>query len=335
MNEQPDRDPGAEHWLGRLLKAAGPRAGIPDSLHTRWSAHFAAELQAAIARRRAARWRIAAAIAAIGVAAMLSFAQREHPPVPAQQVVARIERVLGPVVRIEADGTAASLRKQTALRAGDRISIAAEGKLALDYAGLQLRCDSSTTLQFGAAEVQLLSGRIYIDSGSAPTSALTVNAAGVRVHHVGTQFIVSVFDKHARTSVREGSIRVEARERSLRLDARPGIAPRLELVDGVPGVVVEAPSRNDDWNWIHAIAPAFVLEGKSLDEFLGWATREAGIRLEYSNSAARDHAARTILHGTLPELPPLEALDLVIAGTLLEAHPGTPGVLHVAIAAPH
>jgi hypothetical protein len=72
-----------------------------------------------------------------------------------------------------------------------------------------------------------------------------------------------------------------------------------------------------DWLWVASLAPIYEIEGQPLLDFLQWVSRELGRRLEFGDSHARDIAARTILHGSIRDHEPLDALANVLATTSL------------------
>ncbi len=59
-------------------------------------------------------------------------------------------------------------------------------------------------------------------------------------------------------------------------------------------------------------------EGQPLLQFLTWVARETGRQLMFDEPATEAQARSVILHGKAANLPPLEALDLLLSTTDLE-----------------
>ena len=92
-----------------------------------------------------------------------------------------------------------------------------------------------------------------------------------------------------------------------------------ELLAVSGGAIVQRPvaTYGADWLWIASLAPVYEIEGQPLLDFLQWVSRELGRRLEFGDSHAHDIAARTILHGSIRDHEPLDALANVLATTSL------------------
>ena len=63
--------------------------------------------------------------------------------------------------------------------------------------------------------------------------------------------------------------------------------------------------------------PPFSIEGRSVDEFLGWAARETGRQVVYASPDIEQQARRVTLSGTVEGLAPDQALAAVLATTSL------------------
>ena len=113
------------------------------------------------------------------------------------------------------------------------------------------------------------------------------------------------------SAVREGRVDVTDSVATYATDA----GHRLALRNG--GVAVVDPMAIDDptFEWAVALAPTFEIENESLLDFLKWASRETGKRLEFAGNDVRLAAMGIKLHGTLPNLTPIEAAETVLATT--------------------
>ena len=60
------------------------------------------------------------------------------------------------------------------------------------------------------------------------------------------------------------------------------------------------------------------LDGRPATQLISWVARETGRRLRYESPAVEERAATVILHGNIHHLPPLAALEAMLATTDLE-----------------
>jgi ferric-dicitrate binding protein FerR (iron transport regulator) len=257
------------------------------------------------------RWRWASLAAAVLVIALTTtwFANRAGGPA-----------VFGSIAR--SDGNGIDVRHVgDPLRAGD--TVRAHGPmLVLLAAGGSVRIAADSTVGItSATEIRLERGKIYVDLPPLPAASARLNVwthAGM-IEHVGTGFEVLSDDTSVRIRVREGRIR---------LRAVPGAAGNSNVVLAAAGTELLAVSGDgivrrpvatygSDWLWVASLAPTYEIEGQPLMNFLQWVSRELGRRLEFGDSDARDIAARTILHGSIRDHDPLDALANVLATTSL------------------
>jgi ferric-dicitrate binding protein FerR (iron transport regulator) len=207
------------------------------------------------------------------------------------------------------------------LRAGDTVRTQGPMLVLLAAGGsVRMAADSIVDIT-SATEIRLERGKIYVDLPPVPAAAARLNVwthAGM-IEHVGTGFEVLSDDSSVRIRVREGRIR---------LKAVPGAAGDSNVVLAAAGTELLAVSGDgiarrpvltygSDWGWVANLAPTYEIEGQPLLNFLQWVSRELGRRLEFGDSEARDIAARTILHGSIRDHDPLDALANVLATTSL------------------
>lgn len=311
-------DDSDERELERLLRSAGPRLVPPPGVADTVRAAVAQEWRATVAARRpqartpATRWlAVAASIAAVGVTVWLAAPQFLTPA-----TVATVARVEGGVELRRGDaGGWAPLVADATLLAGDTLRTGADGRVALRRAdGLDVRVDLSTTLALASPdEAELHAGRVYVDTGTArgKADAFTIATAGGNVRHLGTQYGVAIESGALDVAVREGTVAIEGRHAPVVANA----GERVQLAaDGQVTRDRVAPQA-DAWRWTQSIAPDFVIEGRTLDEFLTWAARETGHRLVYASIDAARTAETLQLKGSVTGLEPEAAVAAVLTTT--------------------
>jgi ferric-dicitrate binding protein FerR (iron transport regulator) len=156
---------------------------------------------------------------------------------------------------------------------------------------------------------------VYVDSGLPPEGGRVeiVTPAGT-ARDVGTQFELQVAGTRLRLRVREGSVSIDRGGRSLR-----GAAGEQLVIDDMGGVARStiAPV-SDVWAWAESLAPLPDIDGRPAAQLISWVARETGRRLRYESPAIEVRAATVILHGDIRHLPPLAALEAMLATTDLE-----------------
>ncbi|MEO8313171.1 MAG: FecR domain-containing protein [Pseudomonadota bacterium] len=231
--------------------------------------------------------------------------------------------VVGNLVRLDSPGVRVSKRfvSGDTLQAGAPLhvgqSLIFEGNAAVDLAsGETLRVARGTTLYVEAERViQLRAGDVYLEVSPSMRTAsgmvLRTNAGDFQ--HVGTQFMLETLGDNTVLRVREGSVRWQSDERVETTNAG------TELVIGPDQKVSRKPiaTSGKEWAWVEALAPAYEIENRSLSEFLGWVSRETGRTLTFADSATRQQAMKTTLHGSIHGLAALEALSTVMQTTSL------------------
>ncbi|HEX9208597.1 MAG TPA: FecR family protein [Steroidobacteraceae bacterium] len=320
MNDERTRtgqDERSDGDLEALLLAAGARLQPPPEVAAQVRAAVEAEWRVTVAarqpRRRYTPWLAAAA----SVAALAAGVWLVAPQVMQGSTdVATVARVAGDVaVRHGQDASWQPLRAAATLQRGDEIRTAADGRVALRRTdGLDLRLDAATTVALNDADTaRLTAGRIYVDAGVAGSAARDFVVATTlgQVRHLGTQYMAGIADGRLVVAVREGSVAVE--------DGREPVIARAgeSLTIGSDGRVARgtvAPQQ-DDWAWAQSIVPEFAIEGRSLDEFLGWAARETGRQLVYASADAAREAEGIQLKGSVSGMTPEAAVAAVLTTT--------------------
>lgn len=318
MNEH--RMPGDddESDIARLLAKTGPRARPPvasvDEVRNAVEAEWRRQVDARTARRRYTGWAVAAGVAVAAVGAWLARPLY----LPEHGAVATVARVVGDV-RVESGrGQWEPLAAGTTVEPGTVLSTGSSGRAALDLEnGVQLRLDVGTELALNDVDDATLSrGAVYVDSGATGVAdarfVLETPAGDVR--HLGTQYSATVDGDALRVGVREGRIEVTGKRASM-------IAGAGELLVIDEGRVTRSSlARNaPEWDWVTNVVPPFEIEGRTVHEFLAWASRETGRDVAYASPDVERLANRVTLSGTVEGLPPQQAVDAVLATTSLSA----------------
>ena len=276
--------------------------------------------------RRYARWSLAAAfVAALGIALWSS-----RPSGPAiDEPVATLLASRGPVAVL---GPGAGAQTPKGIHIGQVLMTGPDGRASLRYRDADVRLDVATTVRFDAARLVLERGAVYVDTGTqrAPgePSVLIETRFGM-VGHAGTQFIARIADDRLIVGVREGTVFVKADT-----DRRDLSAPRHGATIAEVGAsgaidIRDAPPFDGLWAWVPQLSQGFSADGRSVDAYLGWVSREYGYTVDYRDAATESRANSTTLHGDLGGLPLGTALDAVGATTDLDVSLDPSGELRV------
>lgn len=305
-------------WQERAVSTAAPEppeapmmatAQAAPVAHPRWTQRRAVVLGMALA---------ASVAIAIGIAWW-----RNVRPLPVRTLVARVETVRGEVQIAGAGEAWRALAAGTMVPAGSELRSGEASGGQGSFASLRLAGDGSVRLDAGtrlrvltAEKLALDEGAVYVDSGPAAASKVTVRTPLGDVRELGTQFTVRLAAgaRELRVRVREGAVATAAGGRSHTAHA----GEELVLDRKGHAAVHAAPSSGDDWAWVLAAAPPFAGEGRTVAELLEWVSRETGWRLRYEGDAQRE-AATAVLHGAVGTLPPDRAAFALLPGAGLEA----------------
>jgi len=175
--------------------------------------------------------------------------------------------------------------------------------------GASLRLDRDTRLEaLSSSSVWLERGGVYVGSeGPASSAALRIRTREGEVADVGTQFQVRAGARGVQVSVREGQVFVFSR--SGRHDASAGT--RLDLAEGDVRRS-EAPGHGPDWAWVESAAPEYDMEGRTLEAFLRWVSRETGLGIRFEDPSLERSLGGTLLHGSSRGLTASEAVEAVL-----------------------
>ena len=308
--------------LEELLRNATPRPTPPTSAVDAARAALRDEWRETIGQRRRRRSVVLYAVAAtVILGAFAAFNLFRVPTLPAMQV-ASIDKSFGPVYLLGEGAELRSTDELAAILSGQTVVTGADAGLAVAWGhGGSLRLDQNTRVEFSDAEsVFLREGRVYFDSrnselAAAPDSvgapAFLLHTVQGQVRHLGTQYMARVDSDTLVVSVREGEVAVDGNYHDQIVN--PG--QQLTMSGRQRPVVLAIPATGGDWEWVGATTPAVDVDGRGLHEFLEWASRELGLKLEFEGNAeavARD----AVLRGSI-DSHPADALRMRLASAAL------------------
>jgi hypothetical protein len=316
--------------LPRLFRAMGPMPSLPVDMKQRWESAFSTELSLQIAARRRRRMRImvsCAGTALLVVTAALFIHERPVTPPVAMDTVTQVTSVVG-----FADSFDGQIPR--AINVGEELGpgqlrTGGQSSLALRYRDADVRLNSNTIAVLHPTRLQLLRGDIYVDAGVALRRgpAVVIETPFGTLTHVGTQFVVSVGDNEMRAAVREGAVALNAAGEHRTIDGADG---PTQIVVSATGITTERISANSGiWTWTVDAAPGYIVDGRSANEFLVWATRQMGVELRYADDASRIHSETAIMHGNVGALSVARGLTVLGATTSLELDSSDPAILRV------
>jgi ferric-dicitrate binding protein FerR (iron transport regulator) len=260
--------------------------------------------------RRQRRWLASAATLLLAVSAAWLVRNGDNSAAVesgAQPIVAVVSQLQGAAALNEANLVASDR-----IRAGDvlRTRDVTGARVELSN-GVSVRVAANTEVKWVAADaLELTQGELYVDS-HANAAPLTIHTLRGDVTHLGTRYLVAVGQQSLRVAVREGKVSVRANQEQFTIDSLQ------QLQMGGDGVASRNDLQLDDatWQWADALAQPFVLENRSLAEFLQWVAGETGCELSYVSPAVKAAAANTVLHGQLSTQAPLQTMRSVLDTT--------------------
>ncbi len=297
---------GADDALERLLQAA-PRRPVPSAADTaavRGIVH--AEWCQLTGRRRRRRQILTYALAASVLVAVFSVLSMLRLAPPQSVPVATIEKSFGPVYLLGESAELSAMPDLGTVFSGQGIATGKGAGIALTWGtGGLLRVDANTRIEFtGEDSVYLRSGKVYFDAtphgllAAAESRAFVIESDHGRVEHVGTQFMIEVEPQALTVSVREGRVAIIGRLH----DHTASAGEQVTIVEGREPAVQRIAAFGERWSWVARTSPAVDVDGRSLLEFLAWATRELGYTLVFEGDAERV-AGEAVLRGAVDTEP--------------------------------
>jgi ferric-dicitrate binding protein FerR (iron transport regulator) len=303
--------------IARLVRMAAPRVEPGDEARARVLRVVEAQWRGALARpATSARWRGAVAatvlVAAAGIGALLSVRT-------AGPAVAQAELVRG---FVEEDpgrwwSRAARLEAGAQVLRGRVLNVESDAALMLRYGtGLTVRAAAGTSLRLASAEeIELRHGSLFVDARSAGAQPLRIVTPLGVARHIGTQFLVSLHSQGLELAVREGRVQLLGARGAFELEQ----LEQLDLPVGGRPRKSRISASDPRFSWIGSLPAPFDLDGRTLDEFLAWFTRESGLTIEWADDLDARALGPVRLQGSIDGLTPERAMRYVLATVDLEA----------------
>jgi ferric-dicitrate binding protein FerR (iron transport regulator) len=329
MNDTFDEnDKVQERDIARLLEVAGPREELPEDLKRHWENHFRAELQSVRKKRRQGFLLPLIALAASIVVLVLVVDFFAGPAATATSMQVHAVAGQGQVILDERRRVAAIIGQH--LSEGVAVETMIGGRMALTWAGFDVRLNQKSRLRLHRDHLALEAGEIYVSNRDRRISRrqVTVVTPYATVSDIGTQFKVRLSGDGVVASVRQGSILVRTDAGEHRADASADGGRTLFVGEDQSVQVTED---RTDWAWIYPVAESFELEGRTVFQFLRWSTGESGRQYRFADEEAALAARNARFSGglDLANFDPDEALALVLSTTRFEARVQSDGSLLV------
>lgn len=286
--EDPSKNRNKPDELALLFAESTPRAPAPPDAEQTVRAAIQAEWETVVRKRKQQRF-VALGIAASLLASVLAAVLFSNSATPGAQL-AIIERISGTVMVATGNQQPRRASVEDSVAIGSTVGSDGGGSVALSWQGqISLRLDRGTIIRLiSEKQIELLQGGLYVDTQASasveqPAPELRIDAAGIQLKHLGTQYMMEFRDNLLTASVRSGSV-------ALTREGNEQIAPAGNAItmatDGVwsQGKIETFGSA---WAWAEDISPKLHVQGQSLSLVLDWAARETGREIYYASRAAR------------------------------------------------
>jgi FecR protein len=308
-----DADPDS---VAALIRAVGRRSVPPREDYERVLGASRAAWQRAVRQRARRRWTyaLAAGLALVMLGAgVLRQVNDLHPTV----VAGTLTTVSGAVFAGSAAGEEWRWLNESgvSLVAGTRLRTDPTGRAALRLLpDTSLRIAGSTHLLLQPGNrVELLEGRIYLDTGSAHSGTVEIVTRFGILRDVGTQFEVLANGTNLRVRTREGAVTLTRGRSEAVLQCDVSEELRIDSQGHIERGRIT--SYGAEWLWAELLTEPLQGPELSLLQFLDWAAREMGRGLRYDSPETEARVSKVILHGTPPDLAPAQALEVALATT--------------------
>jgi len=299
-----------EDVTARLLRLAGAPPDPPAERTVRVRAAVHRDWRA-LRRRRTMRDGAAIGLLAAAASVTIAVWLRGRVDAPANPpAIAVAQRVQGrPVIGRPSRGAdAMPLAPSAPIYPDDVIDTDAESRVGLQLAdGSSIRIDRDSRVRFvTSAVLQVMAGAVYVATADR-SHGLEVRTTMGTLRDVGTQFEVRLTPARLRLRVRTGTVEIR---RGTAIDTA---AAGTEATITTTGIAVRpVPAYGSEWAWTTDMAPAFAIEGRTLESYLAHVAAEQGWTVRYADAAVAQAAARNILHGSVEGLSAEEALRVVL-----------------------
>ncbi|MCB1645198.1 MAG: FecR domain-containing protein [Pseudomonadales bacterium] len=180
--------------------------------------------------------------------------------------------------------------------------------------GMEIRLNEKSQISLEDTEsLHLTAGQVYVDSNDEDgvDKSIRIDTSFGSARDIGTRFAVEVDRDGWTVRVREGKVSLNDSGQNLLAAAGEAISvDRKDAVRKSPLAPYDA-----SWTWVAEAASPFAIEGKTLQEYLSWVSKESGHQIEYTSAEIRDASGTTILHGDISGLRPLDSLPAVVSTT--------------------
>ncbi len=310
--------------IGQLIRSAGPREAVADdrmdrvrqNVHETWRQTIAPRTWRFPTLRLTSWFALPVAAAA---AILITVTVGIWPGLGGQGAeFARFDVLRGEVIAFDSQARRIDDLENVTLGAGFAVETGSEGRAALSLtSGHSIRFDHATRVVLAANDELILErGAIYLDSGVGRNrQSIRIETPFGVARDIGTQFELRLLDSSLRLRVREGRVQLASVPEITTQDYDVPVGGELTLYSTGSSAQREIPVYGPAWEWTSDLAPGFMLEGRTLDDFLAWITRENGWRLRYSDPAIELSAAGNILHGSIEDLYAEQALEAVLLVT--------------------
>ncbi len=330
QQKTPPTDIAETHPIGDLIRAAGRREDPPQENYNRVLAATEQAFHALVQRRRRRRisYGLAASLltAAILVAAVIGTRQQ---PTPIQVAVTETLRGTAAIRATGQSGWTSLPGNDSPLMSASQLRTGRGSRIGILLTnGVSVRLDELTEIELeSGSRIHLMAGTVYVDSGRhrftiQPIQIVTQQG---KASDIGTQFELQYIDDVLRLRVREG--RVLLQREADQISSAQG--DQLSIDSGGQIVWAQIASDDPEWSWVETVAPAPDIDGEPVTVLLDWVGRETGRKIKFDNPDVKIAADRTILHGDVQDLSPMEALVTMLSTTDLEFSLDEPGTIVV------
>jgi len=311
-----------DELLDSLFQHASTRARAPAEVEADIRAATFAEWKKTTGQRKKKRYMVTFGLAAsLVVSVILVGILKEHtPPVINPEQLATVEIQSGDIFVRNTQGDNSSARRLAShtLYSGQVINTNANTRIALKWkTGESIRLNEHSEIALiSASEIELLAGRIYVDTDHAEKAGapFAIRTFAGLIQHLGTQYLAGISDKTITLAVREGQVSLNTENSDLTVNrgelASIGPAGKTE--------VTRIETFGARWEWTTMVTPELKLDGLSVFDFVHWAGRETGREVQFSDTAIQDLSMQTRLRGSV-NLAPDRALELILETSDLEA----------------
>ena len=315
-----------DEQIEQLLKASGgrqdPDPQLAQDIRVATEGAWLAAVAAQRKQRQRQLWRKLSAVAAgllvvLGVVA--TSLNRTAPSLV--QTLAQVSFAQGQYqINLRTSTTFSS----NSLQQGDVINTGADGLVNLtlhNQATLTLATNTQVHM-VGPAHVQIVTGKIYIDSPGTQ-SQLVVDTEWGQIEDIGTQFEVTVTPSELQVAMREGQVKMALASGTHYANVQDGMGDVVN-VDEQHHIQRSTLASNDPhWSWPLAALAPLDLEGLSLYQLMQWVSRATGKPVVYSAATVEQRAKQTRLSGGRLAAEDIDqALPLLLKTTSLIANIG-------------